>query len=250
MNSMLSLELEDPAGGAPCRPDFAMPSVAVGAFHASVDVWYVDLDVSADAVNRCWSCLSHDELAKAGRLSSPLDRARFIVGRAALRRVLADRLDCSPLALRFSYGAGGKPILEGIRGRIDFNLAHGGGDAVIALTGRASIGVDIEPLRPIADAERLASYVFSDAERRELARAPDPVRAFLTGWARKQAYVKALGAGLTAPLKEITVSLSGRAALVSTGVPDQPACNWRVLSLPHPHGVVAVALTPRWPRAA
>jgi 4'-phosphopantetheinyl transferase len=249
MEHMLSLELADPAGGAPCPADFAMPSVAVGAFHASVDVWYVDLDVSGDAVNRCWSCLSHDELAKAGRLSSPLDRARFIVGRAALRRVLADRLGCSPLAVRFSNGTGGKPMLEGIRGRIDFNLAHGGGDAVIALAGRASIGLDIEPFRPIADVERLASRVFSDAERRDLASAPDPVSAFLNGWARKQAYVKALGAGLVAPLTEITVSLSKRAALLSTGDPGQPASNWRVLSLPHPRGFVAVALTPRWPRA-
>jgi 4'-phosphopantetheinyl transferase len=250
MKSMLSLELEDPAGGAPCPPDFAMPGVPVGAFHASVDVWYVDLDVSSDAVNRCWSCLSPDELDKAARLVSPLERARYIVGHAALRRVVADRLGCSPLAVRFSLRAGGKPTLEGIRGRIDFNLARGGGDAVIALTGRASIGVDLEPLRPIADVERLASYVFSDAERRELALARDPVRAFLAGWTRKQAYVKAIGAGLTAPLKEITVSLSGRAALLSTGVPERPAANWRLLSLPHPRGVVAVALTPRWPRAA
>src|SRR5262245_17137158 len=136
MEHMLSLEVADPAGGAPCRPDFVMPSVRVGACRASVGVWYVDLDVSDDAVNRCWSCLSSDELAKAGRLGSPLERARFIVGRAALRRVLADRLGCSPLAVRFSYGTGGRPILEGIRGRIDFNLAYGGDDAVIALTGR------------------------------------------------------------------------------------------------------------------
>lgn len=227
------------------RPSLAMTSIRVGDSSTSLDLWYVDLDVSAGALSCFRHWLSDEELAKAARFHSELHRSRYIVGRAALRRVLADRLGCSPAAIRLSYGTNGKPMLEGGRGHVEFNLAHTEGEAVIALASSAAIGVDIEILRPIADVELLAHLVFSEVERRELELAPDPVSAFLNGWTRKEAYVKALGLGLTAPLREITVSLSGRAELLSTGLRNQPVSNWRLLSAPHPRAVVALALGPR-----
>jgi 4'-phosphopantetheinyl transferase len=228
-----------------CQPKLATTSIRVGASYPPVDLWYVDLDATADALRCFRQWLSDDELAKAERFRPDLVRTRYIAGRAALRYVLADRLGCSPASIRLSYGTNGKPMLEGGGRHVEFNLAHSGGDAVIALASRAAIGVDIELLRPIADVESLARLVFSDVERRELELAPDPVSAFLNGWTRKEAYVKALGLGLTAPLTEITVSLSGRAALFSTGLRDQPVSNWRLLNVPHPRAVVALALGPR-----
>jgi 4'-phosphopantetheinyl transferase len=227
------------------RSNLAETSIRVGASYTSLDLWYVDLDMSADALRCFRQWLSDDELAKAERFRPDLVRARYIVGRAALRCVLADQLGCFPAAIRFSYGTNGRPMLEGGRGQLEFNLAHSEGDAVIALASGAAVGVDIERPRPIADVESLARLVFSDAERRELELAPDPESAFLNGWTRKEAYVKALGLGLTAPLKEITVSLSGRAALLSTGLRDQSVSNWRLLNVPHPRAVVALALGPR-----
>ena len=227
------------------RPNLATTSIRLDASSRSLDLWYVGLDVSAESLSCFRHWLSDDELAKAERFRSDLDRARYIVGRATLRGVLADRLGCSPANIRFSYGKNGKPMLEGGRGHIEFNLAHSGGEAVIALASSAAIGVDIELVRPIADIESLARLVFSDVERRELELAPNPLSAFLNGWTRKEAYVKALGLGLTAPLTEITVSLSSGAALLSTGLGDQTVSNWRLLNVPHPRAVVALALGPR-----
>jgi 4'-phosphopantetheinyl transferase len=227
-----------------CRSGPAATSRRVEPPCTSVELWYVDLDAAAEALGgfRCW--LSDDELARAEHFRPALARARYIVGRAALRCVLAERLGCPPAAVRFSYGTHGKPMLAGGPGRVDFNLAHSEGDAVIALAAGAAIGVDLELLRPIADVESLARLVFSDVERRELELAPDPALAFLNGWTRKEAYVKALGLGLTAPLGEITVSLSARAALFATGLPDQPVSRWRLLSVAHPRAVVALAVGP------
>jgi len=230
------------------RSNLATTRMRVGASYKSLELWYVDLDVTGEALGRFRHWLSDDELARAEGFHSDLDRARYIVGRAALRRVLADRLGCSPAAIRLSYGRNGKPMLEGAHKHVEFNLAHCGGDAVIALAGGAAIGVDIELLRPVADVESLALLVFSDVERRELELAPDPVSAFLNGWTRKEAYVKALGLGLTAPLTEITVSLSSGAALLATGLRDQSVSNWRLLNVPHPRAVVALALGPRLDR--
>ena len=226
------------------RLNLATTRIRVGASCTSLALWYVDLDVTAEALGCFMHWLSDDELAKAECFQSELHRARYLVGRAALRCVLADQLGCSPAAIRLSYGRCGKPMLEGGWGHVDFSLAHSGGDAIIALAAGAAIGVDIELLRPIADVESLARLVFSDAECRELELASDPVAAFLNGWTRKEAYVKALGLGLTAPLREITVSLSGRAALFSTGLSDQSVSDWRLLNVPHRRAVVALALGP------
>jgi 4'-phosphopantetheinyl transferase len=225
------------------RLNLASTTIRVGESSTSLDIWYVDLDVSADLLERFRHRLSNDELARAARFRSDLDRARYTVGRATLRGVLADRLGCIPSSLRFSYGATGKPMLDG-GVPLEFNLAHSGGEAVIALADTAAVGVDIELLQPIADVQSLAREVFSEAERHELESAPDLVAAFLNGWTRKEAYVKALGLGLTAPLTDITVSLSGKAELLATGLPDQSVSDWRLLKVPHPRAIVALALGP------
>ena len=224
------------------RSKLVTTRMRVGAVDASLDLWHVDLDASVGTSHRLQHWLSHDELARAGRLRSDLDRDRYVVGRAALRAVLSEQLGCFPAEVRLTYGRNGKPMLEGGRGDFEFNLAHCAGDAVIALAVGAAVGVDIELLRPIPNVGDLAHLVFSEAEHRELEVASDPVGAFLNGWTRKEAYVKALGLGITAPLTEITVSLTGEAALLSTGLRDQLPSDWRLLHVPHPHAVVAVAL--------
>src|SRR5260370_35823017 len=122
------------------QPKLAMTSIRVGASYTSLDLWYVDLDVDADARSYFTHWLSDDELAKAKRFRSDLHRARYIVGRAALRRVLADRLGCSPAAIRFSYPRNRNPTVEGAPGHVEFNLAPSGGDAGIPLLCHAAMG--------------------------------------------------------------------------------------------------------------
>src|SRR5205823_13155713 len=92
------------------RPNLATTALRVGTSYASLDLWYVDLDVRADAPDCFRHWLSDDELGRAERFHSDLDRSRYLVGRIALRRVLADRLGCYPAAVRLSYGRNGKQI--------------------------------------------------------------------------------------------------------------------------------------------
>src|SRR5437763_15267916 len=129
------------------RPNLATTTIRVGTSYAPLDLWYVDLDVRDGARGSFRHWLSDDELGRAERFHSDLDRSRYVVGRLALRRVLADRLGCSPAAVRFSYGKNGKPMLEGARGHLEFNLAPSGGGAVTALTDCAPARVD-SPLPP------------------------------------------------------------------------------------------------------
>jgi 4'-phosphopantetheinyl transferase len=154
--------------------------------------------------------LSDSERRRADRFRFERDRRRFIVARARLRELLAARLDVAPQAIELAYGKNGKPGLaqryahSGWR----FNVAHCGDVAVYAFSRDSDIGVDIEAIRPVCEADAIAARFFS---RREYAAysalAPrDRPLGFLECWTRKEAVVKALGDGLSMPLDELDVS--------------------------------------------
>ncbi len=176
-----------------------------------VDVWRITLDrPEADHVQD----LSRDERERAGRFRIDDVRRRYVVAHAILRRILAGYVDTMPSALRFEAGPYGKPWLAPPYEALSFNLAHSGALALIAVTGCRELGVDIEEHRALDDAERIAERFFSSAEVAAFRALPASERqpAFFRCWARKEAFVKALGLGLTAPLDSFDVSLG----------PDEP----------------------------
>ena len=94
-------------------------------------------------------------------------------------------------------------------------MSHADGVALYAVTRGRDVGVDIERIRADMASERIAARFFSPREVAAL-RALRPDRqgeAFFTCWTRKEAYVKARGAGITAGLDQFDVSLA----------PDEPA---------------------------
>jgi 4'-phosphopantetheinyl transferase len=175
--------------------------------HGEVHVWEGFLDCPPELVTRCAALLSPDEQDRAARFRFERDRARYIVGRAQLRRLLARYLDLQPTAVRFQYGAFDKPSLVG--SGVRFNLAHSGSVVLFAITRLGEIGIDVE----IEDAEladeRLAERFFSPAEVAVLRSLPysERPRAFLRCWTRKEAFVKARGDGLQLALDTFDVSL-------------------------------------------
>jgi 4'-phosphopantetheinyl transferase len=141
--------------------------------------------------------LSQAELERAERFRFPHLRRRFIVARARLRQVLGAQLGVAPRALELAQGADGKPQLAG--GELHFSVSHCDEVALIGVS-PVKIGVDIEALRPVAEADAIAEQVFSPRERDRYAMlAPlDRPLAFLRCWTRKEALVKAVGGGLAA----------------------------------------------------
>lgn len=173
-------------------------------------MWLVDLAVPPDGLERCAQVLDRDERSRADRFLRPVDRARFVASHAALRLVLADARACDPSDIRLTADAAGKPRLAGPAGRVlEFNLSHSGSRALIGLAGTAAIGVDIEQVRTIPDAVRIARAHFAADEAAALARLPpDAIEpAFFGLWTRKEAVVKALGTGLSLPLDRFSVTL-------------------------------------------
>ena len=173
-------------------------------------LWRVDLDV-LPAVEAT-ACLSDDEWARAFRFVFVRDRQRYIAAHAALRALLAAHTGQGGAFLEFEVGAFGKPALvEPAAAR--FNLSHSQSVALIAIddgAAPAEIGVDVELLRPMPDAEALAEHYFSPAERRELAALPAAGRdrAFLACWTRKEACLKASGLGLSVDTRSFEAGLA------------------------------------------
>jgi 4'-phosphopantetheinyl transferase len=171
-----------------------------------IQVWVIALDQPPGVLAQGQSVLSPPEQARANRFFRSLDRDRFILAHAALRRILAARLDVEPRSLHFVEGAHGKPALAGCSLR--FSLAHAGGLALVATVRNRELGVDLEPIRAFDDALSLARRFFSPGEVRKLQATPalDLPRAFFECWTRKEAFVKATGLGLSYPLDSFDVT--------------------------------------------
>jgi 4'-phosphopantetheinyl transferase len=160
------------------------PGGDLAAQDMDLRLWWVDLDAAPfDDV------VSDAEQQRAARFVRPHDGRRYLAAHAALRHLLGTRED-------WVAGANGKPALASPPPH--FNLSRRGSVALIGLSNTHEIGVDVEPLQPMADANELAQLHFTPRERdavvRESGAARD--RAFLRCWTRKEACMKATGLGL------------------------------------------------------
>lgn len=175
-----------------------------------VAIHAVALDAGRTVEAACAAHLSADERDRAGRYATAALRRRFVVRRGALRSLLGRRLRMAPAAVPLVIDAWGRPALAADGAAIAFNLSHSGELALIALApGAGQLGIDVERVRPLEDLAGLALTAFSPDEQAAF-RGLDPAArlpGFYVGWTRKEAYLKAQGIGLGAPLGAFSVSL-------------------------------------------
>lgn len=140
-------------------------------------------------------CLTSAEAARADRFLVDVDRRAFACTRSALRRVLAARLGMRPLEVPLEVTPFGKPVLPSAFA-LHFNVSHTRSLALLAFA-RVPVGVDVEERAALED-DRDLRFVLSLDERRAGARVRDV-------WARKEAYLKARGFGLSREPSCVTV---------------------------------------------
>ncbi len=173
-----------------------------------VHIWHVWLHQPEAALAAYQSTLSLDELARAERFYFDRDRRRYIVARGQLRQLLAGYLDMTPAEIHFRYAAQGKPALAG-DADVQFNVSHAQDVALIGFCRGAALGVDVEWIRPLSDMDAVAHRSFSAIEYADyLTMPPDrkPI-CFFNCWTRKEAFIKAVGEGLSYPLRAFAVTL-------------------------------------------
>jgi 4'-phosphopantetheinyl transferase len=174
-----------------------------------VHVWSILVDQLPDSAHEPaqWMVLSTVERERMDRFRRPIDRRMYGISHALLRMVLS-RYECvPPESLMFSRGAHGKPALdESMRSRgVEFNLTHTRGLAAVVVAQGRAVGIDAERGdRSIA--APLAARIFSEVERTGLdCMSPDDrARAMVRLWTLKEAYVKALGVGLSLSVDDLS----------------------------------------------
>lgn len=210
-----------------------------------VHVWRVSLIVPESRLIALQRILSEDERHRAESFYFQRDRQRFTVARGALRTILAGYLNAPPEGLCFRYSPRGKPDLwdESGEGDLRFNLAHSGELALVAVTRRRAVGVDLERIRLDVECGSIARRFFSPAEAQALFALPLAARvnAFYRGWTRKEACLKAWGHGLSLPLDQFDVSVAPGepAALLVTRPNPNEAARWSLCELDVDAGYVA-----------
>ena len=184
----------------------------VGPDRDTVCLWWADLDWSDEEIASGVRDLSADERDRAGRYLRRADRARFIAARTCLRNILSFCLGVPAVAITFELGQHGKPRLtsEFARHNIHFNVAHSHGLGVFAVTIDREIGVDVERIEPNRRCLELAYRFFAREEQEAIQAlaAEDQLRAFHRCWTRKEAFLKAIGAGLYVSLDSFVVSVT------------------------------------------
>lgn len=212
---------------------------------ASAHVWLASSDLEREPDVSMRASLSDAESARAQAMAA-IPRRQFIGARAALRRILAAYLEAAPDRLEFTYGRHGKPSLGGaFKGSgLRFNLSHSSGSVLVALA-QSEVGIDLERIRPLRDADALAARFFAPSERQALQALPARARrqAFFAYWTAKEACVKAMGEPLAPTLSRFEVALAAgrRPEVRALAEPPRLDCELRSL-VPQPGFAGAIAV--------
>lgn len=234
---MVSDVWEAPAGGP-----LHLPS-------DEVHVWRIPLVVPAHELEALATLLAPAELDRAGRFRAAVHRDAFIAGRGAQRRILARYTGVPAAEIRYRESPYGKLALDGRAAEQDlrFNVSNSGALALLAIARGRELGVDLEQLKPMPDATEIAGRFFSAPENAVFAALERAEReaAFFRCWTRKEAYVKAVGEGLSMPLDRFDVAFAPGEPprlLATRGDPGE-AARWRMAAVdPGPDYVSALAV--------
>lgn len=187
-----------------------------------VHVWCASLRQSESVLEGMRRTLSGDELERAERFRFQRHRTAFAISRGLLRTLAGRYLGAPPQELCFAYTPYGKPYLVGpfAGGSLHFNLSHSHELVLYAFAADVEVGIDVEYLRPEFAGEEIARRFFSRREVESLSALPADRRAeaFFKCWTRKEAFIKAIGEGLSFPLDQFDVTLA----------PHEPAALLRV----------------------
>lgn len=114
-----------------------------------------------------------------------------------------------------------------------FNLAHTQGLVAMAVTLHHDVGIDVEPRTDRVSVLDVARRFFSPQEVAALEGLPIGQRAeaFLDYWTLKEAYVKATGLGLRAPLRRFWFTRTSPPVIRFDAGVDDDAMTWQFARL-------------------
>ncbi len=204
----------------------SIPILTTGEVH----IWSAQLDQPAETIAHYWQSLAPEERERADRFHFDRHRRRYIIGRGILRERIGLYLKMPPASIELAQTAHGKPYLIG--NQIYFNVSHSENLGLFAFCRETAVGVDVEKVRPMADLPQIAQRFFAPKESAVLFALPpeQQTAAFFRCWTRKEAFVKAVGEGLSYPLDafEVTLTPDAQARFIHIHGDSMLAARWHL----------------------
>jgi 4'-phosphopantetheinyl transferase len=171
------------------------------------EVQHLRVSAEVHRLEQYWQHLDSAERRRADRFRNEADRARFVIARSSLRQLLGRRIGVASGEITFGENEFGKPLVQNSPVVLHFNSSHSGDWVLHAIDAAAPIGIDVEAVHSGLTRIDQFERVLSPEEFALLNDLPAIHRAlaFARVWVRKEAYVKALGEGLSRPLRDISV---------------------------------------------
>lgn len=170
-----------------------------------------------------WSYLSSEEQKRMESFGSKKRRQEFLIGRAAVRILVARRLKILPKEVRLHVADDGAPEVVG--SDLQISLAHSHGKAVAVATNRA-VGVDLERIQ--SRRKNLYTYILHEEELEMFETLPGSHKERqILCWALKEATLKALRTGFRISPKRLRIKLDHQQQLAQIRV-TEPATCWTV----------------------
>jgi 4'-phosphopantetheinyl transferase len=198
-----------------------------------IHVWQIDLETQLQYLETYWSHLSNLEQSRASKFRFEIHKNNYIIRTGILRILLSNYMRCQPDEMEFEIEEFGKPKLT--NSDLEFNLSHSKNKAIIAIAIDVQLGIDIEYIDEKIKAKEIAGNFFSNEEIKQLCALEDVKLAdgFFNIWTKKEAFIKAIGTGLTYPLDAFDVSLdnSEQKALTRLDNSFTEAQKWNLFSI-------------------
>ncbi|MGF1540673.1 MAG: 4'-phosphopantetheinyl transferase family protein [Pleurocapsa sp.] len=210
-------------------------------------VWRANLNLTTAEITQLTEILAEDERIKADQFRFAQHQQRYVAARGILRKILGCYLNLSGDAIQFEYNSRGKPeIADSLNAiNLQFNVSHSQDFALYGITCDRRIGIDLEYLRDLDDADKIARRFFAPTESALVASltGDEQKRVFFQFWTAKEAYLKAIGSGLAGGLDTVEIALKPQAiALLAVGETSENHANWSLVPfIPQPNYIATLA---------
>jgi len=199
-----------------------------------VHIWSVNISEHINKLPIYWEFLNDKEKAKAAQFKFDKDCNCFVVARGVLKKLLSIYLNLKPKEIEFQFADYGKPYINH-PSKIQFNVSHSKDAILIGFVRNDSIGIDTEYTKRKIEVKEIARQFFSQEEYQSLMalNSEYQLQGFYNCWTRKEAFIKALGSGLSFPLNQFVVSLdsSTKAELKKTKWDSTEKEKWTLQSI-------------------
>ena len=219
---------------------------------SDVHLWYVYNEDIRDSnlLFQYYNILNEDERRQQNRFHSEKDRHQYLITRVAIRTILSEYVrEIEPAEWIFNKNSYGKPYIDSMPSDIlnlSFNISHTNQLIVIAITLERAIGVDVENMSRAEEVSDIAEYFFSPIEKKQLFSLSSSkfLNRFYDLWTLKEAYIKALGMGLSIPLDCFSFSFCHRGKInlsLEPQIKEHTNDEWRFWQV-QPSGIYKVSI--------